>query len=144
MPVVTVNQSVTQTTVEYRKVGLTLDLQPQFLSHEKLRLKVVQTNGIVGQLRDVGGFEVPELTNQVLETTVETRVGQVLVLGGVESSQYTKVKGLLSWKREKQLGYLYIVLATYSTIPQAMPVLDSLPAGSGLLPPLEVNAQTSK
>lgn len=136
VPIVTINQSVTQTTVEYRKVGLTLDLFPQFLNDEKLRLHIKQTNGIIGQYRDVGGFEVPELTNQVLETTIETRVGQVHVLGGVESSQYTKVKGILSYKREKQDGYLYVVLATYSNIPVAQPVLDSVPAGSSLLPPV--------
>jgi type II secretory pathway component GspD/PulD (secretin) len=139
VPIVTVSQNVTQTTVEYRKVGLSLELTPQFLADDKIRLKIKQSNGLVGQLRDVGGVEVPELTNQSLMNTIETRVGKVVVLGGVESSQYQKVKGFLSYKKERQTGYLYVVLATYSSVPLAVPVLESVQDGSALLPPKPKN-----
>lgn len=127
IPTTTTSQGVTETSIEYKQVGLTLDVTPWFLDKERVRLQVEQKNGVVGATRSIGGSDIPELSTQSLITSAELRMGQVIVLGGVESSEREKRRGWFTKKDERKLGHLYIVAAIYSTIPKARPVIDLAP-----------------
>lgn len=127
VPVSTTNQGVTSQTIEFRKVGLTLDIMPHFLSGDRVRLQVDQRNELISQYRLVGDIEVPELSTQSLNTTVDLSIGHVVVLGGVQSHSISKVKGWFKNGMEVERGKLYVVMATYRDDPRAMVVTDGPP-----------------
>lgn len=127
IPTTTVSQGISETSIDFRKVGLTIDVLPWFLDKDRVRLKFDQSNGVVGATRSIAGNDIPELSTQTLSTSAELRMGQVIVLGGVESSEREKRRGWLTKKDERKLGHLYIVAAIYSTIPKAQPVIDLAP-----------------
>ncbi len=136
IPSVSNNQGVTETSIEFRSVGLSFAVTPYFLSNDRVRLNVRQENGVVGAIRDIAGSEIPELSTQNLVTSAELRMGQVLVLGGVESSQREKQRGWFTKTDSRTLGHLYIVAAVYSTIPKADRVIK-LESGFGIVPPFD-------
>jgi len=120
----TVNQGVSQTSVEFKKVGLSLGVTPYFLAHDRVRLNVEQKNDVVGSSLVIDGNPVPEISTQSLNTSVEMRLGQIIVLGGVESAKRETRRGWIHKKDERTIGHLYVVAAVYSTAPKALPVLD--------------------
>ena len=142
IPSTTTNQGVVETSIDFRRVGLSFSVTPFFLSNDRVRLNVVQENGVIGATRQISGNDIPELSTQNLTTSAELRLGQVLVLGGVESSQKEKRRGWFTKSDSRTLGHLYIVAAVYSTIPKAERVIklegdfgvDSPVDGDSLLP----------
>lgn len=120
----TVNQGVSQTNVDFKQVGMSLAVTPYFLEKERVRLVVEQKNDVVGSTIQIDGNPVPEISTQSLKTSVEMRLGNVLVLGGVESAKRETRRGWLTRKDERAVGHLYVVAAIYSTIPKAVPALD--------------------
>ena len=124
IPSTTVNQGVSQTSVEFKNVGLSLGVTPYFLDNNRVRLLVEQKNDVVGSTIEIDGNPIPEISTQSLNTSVEMRMGEVIVLGGVESAKREKRRGWLHKREERTVGHLYVVAAVYSTIPKAVPVLD--------------------
>jgi type II secretory pathway component GspD/PulD (secretin) len=122
IPSTAVSQGVAQTSIEFRKVGLQLDVTPYFLAGDALRLNVVQSNGLLGQLVRIGENEVPVIQSQTVASTVQLSIGQTVVLGGVTTYRNRIVRGLLTNKTERTEGGLYVILSTYYDVPKALPV----------------------
>ncbi len=138
IPSTSVSQGVSQTSIEFRKVGLQLDVTPCFLGSDRLKLGVIQTNGLVGKLVKIAGNEVPSIQSQTVSGTVEMSVGQSIVLGGVTTLRTRTSKGLLGEHTETSEGSLYVVLSTYYDVPRAVAVYNDLDAP---LRPVPLSAQ---
>lgn len=135
VPNTAVSQGIAQTSVEYRKVGLQLEVTPYFLDGGRVRLGVVQSNGLLGLNVKIGENEVPIIQSQTVSSTVELTIGQSVVLGGVSTIRRKTVRGLLRDREEVSEGALYVILSTSSQIPRAVVVGDSLaPLTSGSVP----------
>lgn len=143
IPTTAVAQGIAQTSVDYRKVGLQLEVKPSFLGHDRLRLGVVQTNGLIGQSVKIGENQIPIIQSQTVATTVEMSVGQTVILGGVTTLRDRTSKGILHSTHELSEGSLYVILSTYYDCPKALPVdpfsslKSSLEKGLLGLPPLD-------
>jgi len=122
VPQTTASQGISQTSVEYRKVGLQLAVTPHFLDRDQVRLSVKQTNGLIGQTVRIDGNEVPVIQSQTVQTQSTLAVGQTVILGGVATRRETLERGLLRNVKETSDGYLYVILATSHDIPKAYPV----------------------
>lgn len=143
VPQIVVSQGVSQQSIDFRKVGLQLDVMPAFFAQDRLRLTVVQTNGVVGSKVKVGDAEVPIIQSQTVSSVAEMQVGQTLVLGGVRTVRKTTERGLFGKKDQQSEGALYVVISTYTDEPKAVPVdRPSLEAPGGFAPvPLSVPAE---
>lgn len=141
VPSTTVSQGIAQTSIDYRKVGLQLEVQPYFLGNNRLRLGVSQTNGLIGRTVEVGGNDVPIIETQSVSSSVELAIGQTVILGGVTTLRHRMVKGLLRNQKEITEGTLYVIISTYFDVPRAVVVgraTDPLTLASvPLLPPVE-------
>lgn len=124
IPTTTLSDGIAETSISFKKVGLTVDVTPFFLDKDRVRLQVKQSNGVIGGIRNIAGNEIPEISTQDLETSAELRMGQVLILGGVESVSRETSRTWLSKSDRRQLGHLYVVCAVYSSIPKGIPTLD--------------------
>lgn len=137
IPATTVSNGIAQTSVTYRKVGLELEVMPYFLGQDRVRLGVVQRNGIVGNNVTIEGSTVPIIETQSVETTAEMTVGQTIILGGATTQRVRISRGLLGSHREVSEGSMYVILSTYFDEPKAIvvsrPVLES-PAQLGPVP----------
>jgi type II secretory pathway component GspD/PulD (secretin) len=122
LPMSVVSNGVSQGSIEFRKVGLQLEVTPFFLSNSMVRMAVSQTNGILGDAVEVQGTEIPVIQSQTVQTTADLSVGQTVVLGGVQTKRIRKVNGLLRDSTQVTEGALYVILSTYSDIPKAVPV----------------------
>jgi Bacterial type II and III secretion system protein len=133
IPSVTLTNGFSQSSVVYRKVGLQLHVTPHFLSGDRVNLSVRQENGLIGPNALVSGQSVPTFDTQSVSTVVEMSVGQCVILGGVASDRIEKTSGLLGEHEERRSGSLYVVLATESDSPRAVPVGSrSIPSVSSL------------
>lgn len=119
LPASTVSNGVAQSSVQYRKVGLQLNILPRFMPGERVVLGVEQSNGLVGPSVDVNGSSVPQIDSQRVATSVELVIGQAAVLGGVRTERARKARGLLRDKTEISRGYMFVVIATASEVPVA-------------------------
>jgi len=122
VPTTAVSQGISQTSIDYRKVGLQLSVTPHFLSRDRVRLGVSQTNGLLGQNVVIAGNNVPIISSQTVQTAVEMTVGQTVVLGGVSTQRTRQTKGILRNSVEVAEGALYVILSTYDETPKAVPV----------------------
>lgn len=122
IPSTSVSQGISQTSIQYRKVGLQLDVTPFFLGSDRLRLAINQTNGLVGQIVKIAGNEIPIIQSQSVSTSVELSVGQTVILGGVTTYRNRIARGLLRNTKEVSEGSLYVVISTYYDVPKAVPV----------------------
>lgn len=144
IPKSTVSNGISQTSIEYRKVGLVCNLKPRFPEAGKLVLEVDQTSGMLGADRRIEGVEIPVIESQRVSSTVLLDVGKGVCLGGVQSQRERRLRGLLRDKTEKVNGHYYVLVATAPLVPRAVPVgpladwfpLDEFPAGPPMvLPP---------
>jgi len=119
IPSTSVSQGIAQTSITYRKVGLQLTVNPVFLSGDRLRLNVVQSNGVIGSTVEIDGNEVPIIQAQTVSSALELSVGQSVLLGGVRTFRRENKRGLLGKSESVQEGALYVVLCTYSDSPRA-------------------------
>lgn len=136
VPSTTVSQGLAQTSIEYRKVGLQLRVEPQFLEADRVRLKVHQQNGILGQSVEIDGNTVPIVQSQSVESSLEMTVGESVVFGGVRTYRRTKKRGLLRNVEEVEEGALYLILSTYTDVPRAIELRPAVeyPAGQDWIP----------
>ena len=124
VPSTAVSQGISQTSIEYRKVGLQLTVTPRFLDRDRVRLEIAQSNGLIGQTVNIDGNEIPIIQSQAVATTATLTVGQTIILGGVSTIRQSVVKGLLRDKTELSEGSLYLVLTTFHPEPKALPVVS--------------------
>lgn len=136
IPSTAVSNGIAQTSIEYRKVGLQLDVTPYFLKGDRLRLAVAQSNGLIGQSVKIGESEVPVIQSQSVSSSLEMSVGQTVVLGGVTTYRQRVAKGLLHNSTTIAEGSLYVVISTFSEVPRAIPVSEPVEGAPGELPPL--------
>jgi hypothetical protein len=136
IPSTAVSQGIAQTSVEYRKVGLQLEVVPYFLGNDQLRLGVMQNNGLIGQNVRIGENEVPVIQSQMVSSSVQMTVGQTVVLGGVATYRERLVRGLLRNVKEVSEGSLYVIISTYHDVPKAVPVDLPQMSGPDVPPPL--------
>jgi len=117
----TVSNGLATSSIEYKRVGLTMEINPHFLGRDRVRMAVKQTGGLVGRNVEIDGALVPVLQTQNVESTIELTIGQSLVLGGVKSSRTRNVKGWLKNTTEIETGTLYVVMSLYDDTPKAVP-----------------------
>ena len=115
----TVSNGLATTSIEFKRVGLSLEINPSFLARDRVRLTVAQTGGLVGRTVQIDGAEVPVLQTQNVSTSVELTIGQAVVLGGVRSTRLRNVKGFFKNTTETETGVLYVCLALYDDTPKA-------------------------
>lgn len=120
LPATVVSQGVSQSSVQYRKVGLQLEVNPEFFGEDRVRLKVSQSNGLIGSNVEVSGASVPIIETQRVASTVELTIGQAVVLGGVRTTRQRTLKGMLRDKTEYTEGAMYVILATGRDAPRAV------------------------
>lgn len=141
VPSTAVSQGIAQTSVEYRKVGLQLEIVPSFLDHDRLSLAVTQSNGLIGQNVKIDQNEVPVIQSQSVSTTVEMTVGQTVILGGVSTLRQKHVRGLLRDGVEVSEGSLYVILSTYYDAPRAVPIVEPARFTPQDAPPIQIPMQ---
>lgn len=86
-PIIT-NNSDGETTISFKKFGVSLAFTPVIISHNRISLKVnpeVSELSAVGQLT-VNGLPIPGLSTRRAETTVELGSGQSFAIAGMISS----------------------------------------------------------
>ena len=126
IPNTAVSNGVSQSSVQYRKVGLVLNASGRFLGDGRVVLAVEQSNGLVGREIEVAESRLPVVESQRVSSSVRLEIGQSVVLGGVRSMRKKRVKGLLSSSEEIASGWFYVVLAVVSETPRAVPVRGSV------------------
>jgi len=119
IPTTAVSQGIAQTSIEYRKVGLQLSVTPAFLSRDRVRLEILQQNGVIGRTVKIESNEIPVVQTQSVSSAVELSIGQTLVFGGVRSYRQGLKRGLLGSTETIEEGSLYVILSTYSDAPRA-------------------------
>jgi pilus assembly protein CpaC len=81
-----------QTTIEYKKFGVSLGFTPTILGTDRISLHVtpevsqLSNNGAI----QLGGFQVPSLTTRRAETTVELGSGQSFAIAGLMQNNITQ------------------------------------------------------
>ena len=83
-----INQGLGQTTVEYRKYGVSLAYTPTVLANGRISMRVRPE---VSELSSAGavvlnGFQIPALTTRRAETTIELGSGQSFMIAGLLSN----------------------------------------------------------
>ncbi|MBB5349879.1 hypothetical protein HNR46_000100 [Haloferula luteola] len=126
VPSTVVSQGIAQTSIEFRKVGLQLTVEPVFLGGDRVRLSIRQENGLLGSPVEIEGNDIPVIQTQAVESGVELTVGQSVVLGGMRTYRKTLSRGLLRNVESVEEGALYVILSTFSDAPRAtLPVPDA-------------------
>ncbi|MCP9222481.1 type II and III secretion system protein family protein [Erythrobacter sp. LQ02-29] len=94
------NQGFGQTTIEFKKYGVSLEYTPVVLSDGRISLRVRPEVSELSSQNAVslGGFQVPSLTTRRAETTVELGSGQSFMIAGLMTNnmqnQIEKTPGL--------------------------------------------------
>lgn len=115
-----------QSSVTYRKVGLSLSVVPVFIGESRLRLAVNQTNGLIGSTVEISGSQVPVIETQSVDSSVQIDLGESILLGGVTTSRKRTTSGILHSKVETVSGVLYVIISTHPNYPKAHIVNESL------------------
>jgi general secretion pathway protein D len=100
--------SVTQSTIEFRSVGVKLDILPQINSDNFVHLKIDQEISSVGPLFTTGETTTPSFNTRFLSTQVVIEDNQVLVMGGLmENRKSVSNEGIPALKDIPMFGYLF-------------------------------------
>lgn len=71
------------TNIEFRDVALELLVRPLVNSADEITLEISINRNTIGEDRDVGELQIPDLLSDQLETTVTVPVGSAVLLGGL-------------------------------------------------------------
>lgn len=134
IPTTTLSNGISQTSIAYKKVGLELSILPVFQADDTIKLNVKQKGGIVGREVTIADDTVPVLQTQSMTTEVIMRIGQTIVLGGVEYQRKKSTKSFLSDNLVVENGSLHIVISLSNEIPRAIPVTPDDLNRMGILP----------
>ena len=81
VPVVTTSSFESRTAVEFREVALSLEVVPILLG-DRVFLTVTQSNDDILGFKRIDGNEVPEISTQLLQSSLELPLGDWIALGG--------------------------------------------------------------
>ena len=74
-----------QTSISFKKYGISLDLTAKVLNNHKIKLKLAPEVSAVEKIIKSNNLEVPQMITRRAETTVELADGQSFMLGGLMS-----------------------------------------------------------
>ncbi len=98
------------TMIQRQNVGITLEITPHILAHNRVRLQLKQTiSALTNASQLIGTIAVgPTTTKRATTTTLTIASGQTIVIGGLISSVVTKNKSSIPWLGDiPVLGYLF-------------------------------------
>jgi type II secretion system protein D len=100
------------TNIEYRRVELSLEVVPLVNSEDEVTLQISLVSQGVGENRQIGtgvnAYEVPDIINRELLTTVTVPNNQTVVLGGLITEENTKqINGVPILSQIPGLGKLF-------------------------------------
>jgi general secretion pathway protein D len=98
------------TMIQRQNVGITLEITPHILAHNRVRLQLKQTiSALTNASQLIGTIAVgPTTTKRATTTTLTIASGQTIVIGGLISSVVTKNKSTIPWLGDiPVLGYLF-------------------------------------
>ena len=98
------------TMIQRQNVGITLDITPHILAHERVRLNLKQTiTALTNASQLIGTMAVgPTTTKRSTKTILTVRSCQTVVIGGLISSEKSLNKSTIPWLGEiPVLGYLF-------------------------------------
>jgi len=126
-PSTVVSNGIAQTSITFKRVGLSFGVKPLFLDGHRVRLDVDAENGLVGATQKIGDIEVPSISKQAVTATATLGFDEAMVIGGLESVRREKRFGLLGQKERQQAGRLYVAIMLRSGYPKARPVIGPGP-----------------
>ena len=113
IPIVSGSAGMQSITIQFKEYGIKLKFVPTVLSDEVVCLKLESEvssldfeNGII-----LSGFRIPALDSRKANTTVELRVGEYLVIGGLLSTELKK-----NLSRIPVLGHIPVLGKLFSSI----------------------------
>jgi hypothetical protein len=118
---------VAQTSIAFKRVGLTFAVRSLFLDAHRVRLEVEAENGLLGATRKIGDVEVPSISRQSVTAAATLGFDEAMVIGGLESVRRERRFGLLGSKEVEQTGRLYVAIMLRSGYPKARPVIGPGP-----------------
>lgn len=83
VPMITHDNS--QTSISFKKYGISLELTAKVLSDHKIKLKLAPEVSAVDKMVKGSGVEIPQMITRRAETTVQLADGQSFMLGGLMS-----------------------------------------------------------
>ena len=103
VPVSNAQDGNVQTSVEYRRVALELEVSLREVGRDRLALGLRQVNAAVTGTARIGLNEVPEVSSQEWQTEIQPEFGRWYALGGVSSEEIEgfKRKGFFFKNRQE-------------------------------------------
>ena len=96
----TTTTDVRTTTVEFRSVGIKLDILPKINSDNYVNLQISQEISSVGADQSFGTTSSPSFLTRQMNTEVVLKDNQILVMGGLIRTDITESSEGLPWLRE--------------------------------------------
>jgi len=97
---ITTDGTPVSTDIEYRKLGVNLDVTPHVTSSGMVNLKITQSINSVASASD---STTPTINNQSIDTMVSLKSGDTIALGGLISDTETKGKSGVPYLRDVPL-----------------------------------------
>ena len=83
-----VSASAVTTSISFRRTGITLEITPELIGRDAVRMRLKETVAAVsGFVTGQGGVQNPVFNDRSAETTLTVRDGATLVVGGLQSSR---------------------------------------------------------
>lgn len=111
LPSVSQTNSGTQSGIVFEDVGFSLELTPLTLHDGRVSLLLSQTSGRIGEVREVGGSEVPIIERQRISSRTVIKPSQWYVLGGLRISRETGKTSFFSKANETENADLVIMIS---------------------------------
>jgi general secretion pathway protein D len=97
-----------QSSIEYKKVALQLEVVPLINSEKEVSLDILQKIDALGDNRNISGNEVPVIQTRYIRTNVSAPNGSTIVLGGlIEEQKRRDATGIPYLSRIPYLGALF-------------------------------------
>lgn len=77
-----------QTNIQFRKTGITLEITPELIGRDAVRMRLKENvSAVSGFVVGQGGVQNPVFNDRTAETTLTVRDGATLVVGGLQSKR---------------------------------------------------------
>jgi general secretion pathway protein D len=104
----TAGQPLTQSTIEFRSVGIKLGIVPKINSDNFVNLKIDQEISNIGPIFTTGSGSTPSFTTRTMKTEVVLKDNQVLVMGGlIRTTETDTIEGIPFLMNIPLLGRLF-------------------------------------
>jgi type II secretion system protein D len=102
------NVASVQSSIEYKKVALQLEVVPLINSEKEVSLDILQKIDALGNNRLISGNLVPEIQTRYIRTNVSAPNGSTIVLGGlIEDNKQRQTSGIPYLSRIPYLGAVF-------------------------------------